>query len=97
MQITPAPLAREIAPSISIHCLPVKEMARLYHPTFSEAVFRNLISRAESSAKHPELAGNAAGFLEVIVRLPGQRKVLLDQLAFERWLRLGRYVNADVP
>jgi hypothetical protein len=81
--------AREYTP---MECLPVKEMAQLYYPAFSEAIFRNLIVRAEATAKHPELAGSAAGFIDVIVRFKGQRKVLLDRLAFDRWLASGRHI-----
>lgn len=62
---------------------------------FSEAVFRNLIARAEATAKHPDLAGAASGFLAVIVRPPGQRKVLLDRIAFQRWLESGRNPQAN--
>jgi hypothetical protein len=95
-----SPRVTDASRRIPMECLPVKEMARIYHPTFSEAIYRNLIARAEASAKHPELAGSASGFLEVIVRPPGQRKVLLDRLAFERWLASGRQVEtttSDAP
>lgn len=84
--------APDASANVPMECLPVKDMARLYHPAFSEAIFRNLIARAEATAKHPELAGSAAGFIDVIVRFNGQRKVLLDRLAFERWLASGRHV-----
>jgi hypothetical protein len=98
MNTTATPEASVQDDSPGLNCLPVKEIARLYGQAgFSEAALRNLIARAEANADHPELGGAAAGFLEVIVRPPGQRKVLLDRVAFDRWLASGRHrrIRAD--
>lgn len=74
----------------------VSEASRI-HPAFTEAAIRHLIWQAEAHAKHPKPGLRSYGFLNVIVRVPGKRKVLLDLLRFEQWLNpdCGRGANGS--
>jgi len=66
--------------------LPVKKMAQVYSDVVSEGALRHLIWQAEAYEKDPKEGLKSNGFLSVIVRPPGQRKVLLDRVEFEKWL-----------
>lgn len=66
--------------------LPVKKMAQVYSDVVSEGALRHLIWMAEAYEKDPKEGLKSNGFLAVIVRPPGQRKVLLDRIEFEKWL-----------
>lgn len=66
--------------------LPVKKMAQIYSDVVSEGALRHLIWMAEAYEKAPKEGLKSNGFLAVIVRPPGQRKVLLDRVEFEKWL-----------
>lgn len=74
------------APSLVGRILPVKAMAQRYSDVVSEGALRHLIWQAEAYEKDPKPGLKSNGFLSVIVRPPGQRKVLLDCAAFEQWL-----------
>ena len=66
--------------------LTVKGLARAYRDAITEPALRHLIWLAEAYAKHPKNGLTSNGFLQVIVRPPHQRKVLLDRIEFEKWL-----------
>jgi hypothetical protein len=66
--------------------LTVNRMAADYKEVISEAALRHLIWNAEAYARFPRAGLPSNGFLPVIVRPPFQRKVLLDRVAFEKWL-----------
>lgn len=89
--LTPEPAAaaapeKNMAPSLVGRILPVKAMAQRYSDVVSEGALRHLIWQAEAYAKDPKSGLKSNGFLSVIVRPPGQRKVLLDCVEFEKWL-----------
>lgn len=88
--LTPQPAAaateQNTAPSLVGRILPVKAMAQRYSDVVSEGALRHLIWQAEAYEKDPKSGLKSNGFLSVIVRPPGQRKVLLDCVAFEQWL-----------
>ena len=65
--------------------LTVKEMAARY-PCFTESSLRNLIYSAESYANYPKPGLRSNGFIDCIVRVAGQRKILIDTTRFEQWL-----------
>lgn len=65
--------------------LTVKEMAARY-PCFTESSLRNLIYSAESYANYPKSGLRSNGFIDCIVRVAGQRKILIDTTRFEQWL-----------
>ena len=66
--------------------LPIKKMALAYSDFVSEGALRHLVWQAEAYEKAPKSGLKSNGFLAVIVRPPGQRKVLLDRVEFEKWL-----------
>jgi hypothetical protein len=66
--------------------LSVSRMAAEYSEVTTEAALRHLIWNAEAHARFPRAGLPSNGFLPVIVRPPFQRKVLLDRVAFEKWL-----------
>ena len=66
--------------------LPIKKMALVYSDFVSEGALRHLVWQAEAYEKAPKSGLKSNGFLAVIVRPPGQRKVLLDRVEFEKWL-----------
>ena len=66
--------------------LTVNRMAAEYKEVITEAALRHLIWNAEAYARFPRAGLTSNGFLPVIVRPPFQRKVLLDRVAFEKWL-----------
>ena len=66
--------------------LTVNRMAAEYKEVITEAALRHLIWNAEAYARFPRAGLPSNGFLPVIVRPPFQRKVLLDRVAFEKWL-----------
>lgn len=66
--------------------LTVTRMAAEYNEVITEAALRHLIWNAEAYARFPKSDLPSNGFLPVIVRPPFQRKVLLDRVAFEKWL-----------
>lgn len=88
--LTPKPAAaaqdQGTAASLVGRILPVKKMAQVYSDVVSEGALRHLIWQAEAYAKDPKSGLKSNGFLAVIVRPPGQRKVLLDCAEFEKWL-----------
>ncbi len=66
--------------------LSVSRMAEEYSEVTTEAALRHLIWNAEAYERFPRADLPCNGFLRVIVRPPFQRKVLLDRVAFEKWL-----------
>lgn len=60
--------------------------ASIRFPIYSEKAFRHLVSQAEAYARHPKAGLRSNGFIGCIVRPAGQRKVLIDAVAFEGWL-----------
>jgi len=66
--------------------LTVTRLAEEYKEVVTEAALRHLIWNAEAYARFPRTGKPDNGFLPVIVRPPFQRKVLLDRVAFEKWL-----------
>ena len=66
--------------------LSVKKMALFYGDIITEGALRHSIWQAEAYEKVPKSGLKSNGFLAVIVRPPGQRKVLLDRVEFEKWL-----------
>jgi hypothetical protein len=66
--------------------LTIRALALRYKDIITEAALRHLVWQAEAYAKHPKAGLKSNGFLPVIVRPPGQRKVLLDCVEFEKWL-----------
>ena len=66
--------------------LSVKKMALFYGDIITEGALRHSIWQAEAYEKVPKSGLKSNGFLSVIVRPPGQRKVLLDRVEFEKWL-----------
>lgn len=92
LALTPEPAASEplTVSSVTGRFLPVKAMAQRYSDVFSEGAFRHLIWQAEAYEKAPKSGLKSNGFLPVIVRPPGQRKVLLDCVEFEKWLTSNR-------
>lgn len=82
----PAEPEQPAAPGLVGRILPVKAMAQRYSDVVSEGALRHLIWQAEAYEKDPKSGLKSNGFLSVIVRPPGQRKVLLDCAEFEKWL-----------
>lgn len=72
--------------SVRPRWLTVTRMAAEYKEVITEAALRHLIWNAEAHARFPRAGLSSNGFLPVIVRPPFQRKVLLDRVAFEKWL-----------
>lgn len=68
----------------------IKALALHYREIITESALRHLVWQAEAYAKDPKPGLASNGFLSVIVRPPGQRKVLLDRTEFERWLTSGK-------
>ena len=64
----------------------VKKLALVFSDFITEGALRHLIWQAEAYEKVPKSGLKSNGFLSVIVRPPGQRKVLLDRVEFEKWL-----------
>ena len=83
-QLNQPPARTEAAP-VSRY-LPIKKMALAYSDFVSEGALRHLVWQAEAYEKAPKSGLRSNGFLAVIVRPPGQRKVLLDRVEFEKWL-----------
>lgn len=68
----------------------VKQFAQAYSSITTEAALRHLIWQAESYARNPTANLKSNGFLPVIYRPGGRRKILLNWEAFERWLTMGQ-------
>ena len=73
--------------------LTVKEMAARY--PFTESSLRNLIYSAESYANFPKPGLRSNGFIDCIVRVAGQRKILIDTTKFESWLEAHKHNASD--
>jgi hypothetical protein len=87
--LNPAPQAKtpeQIETAPTSRYLPIKKMALAYSDFVSEGALRHLVWQAEAYEKAPKSGLKSNGFLAVIVRPPGQRKVLLDRVEFEKWL-----------
>jgi hypothetical protein len=69
--------------------LTVKQTVAAYPHLFTEASLRNLIWQAEAHARNPKPGARSNGFLAVIRRPGGGRKVLLNNLALVQWLDCG--------
>jgi hypothetical protein len=80
--------ANPIAPNMSF--LTVKQTAERF-PIFTEAAIRDLIFQAEGYAKYPDSRKRSSGFLKVIIRIPGQRRILICEQALIDWIRTGRH------
>lgn len=78
--------AEQIEAAPTARYLPIKKMAMAYSDFVSEGALRHLVWQAEAYEKAPKSGLKSNGFLAVIVRPPGQRKVLLDCVEFEKWL-----------
>lgn len=90
-----SPQSQSIAPpSPAKRYATVKQLATAYHGIFTEGALRNLIWHAEAHARSPKPGARSNGFLTVIHRPGGGRKVLLDRVAFAHWLSNGK--NAEV-
>lgn len=83
-----------IQPSSVERYATVKQLAVEYRGIFTEGALRNLIWHAEAHARNPKPGARTNGFLAVIHRPGGGRKVLLDRVAFTHWLSNGK--NAEV-
>ena len=75
----------------------IRSCAHEYRQVITEAALRHLVWQAEAYAKSPSLGLKCNGFLAVIIRPPGQRKVLLDRVEFEKWLVSGRKHRSGGP
>lgn len=73
----------------------VKQLADEYKNLFSEGALRNLIWHAEAHARNPRPGACSNGFLNVIHRPGGARKVLLHRAAFAQWLKNGKSGEVD--
>jgi hypothetical protein len=80
--------ANPIVPNMSF--LTVKQTAERF-PIFTEAAIRDLIFQAEGYAKYPDSRKRSSGFLKVIIRIPGQRRILICEQALIDWIRTGRH------
>lgn len=86
------PLATERAPEAPApsprggRWMSIRALAAEYPEAITESALRHLVWQAEAQAKNPKAGLKANGFLPVIVRPPGQRKVLLDRAEWEKWL-----------
>ena len=67
----------------------VKQVAQAYSDITTEGALRHLIWQAESYARKPKANMKSNGFMAVIHRPGGGRKLLLDWSAYERWLTSG--------
>lgn len=67
----------------------VKQVAQAYSDITTEGALRHLIWQAESYARNPKANLKSNGFLAVIHRPGGGRKILLEWSAYERWLASG--------
>jgi hypothetical protein len=74
----------------------VKQTAKRYEGVFTESALRNLIWDAEAYARNPKPGHRSNGFLAVIHRPGGGRKILLDQLALAQWLSDGKHPASAV-
>ena len=72
--------------------LTVKQTAQRF-PIFTEAAIRFMIFKAEGQAKYPDANERSNGFLKVISRIPGQRRVLICESALIEWLRSGQQTS----
>ena len=67
--------------------LTVSQTAKRF-PAFTQAAIRSLIFQAKAETK---LEGaRAIGFSTAVVRVPGQRKVLISEQHFIEWVSSGR-------
>lgn len=82
------------SPSSAERYATVKQLAAEYNDIFTEGALRNLIWHAEAHARSPKPGARSNGFLTVIHRPGGGRKVLLDRVTFAHWLSNGK--NAEV-
>lgn len=83
--------SRMAAPLTSADCYAtVKQLAAEYKDVFTEGALRNLIWHAEAHARNPKPGARSTGFLNVIHRPGGARKVLLHRAAFAQWLSNGK-------
>ena len=73
-----SPESEESMPSPNWALMTVKQAAKRF-PIFSEGALRYLIFHAATN-----------GFASVVKRVPGQRKVLLDEVALLEWIQSGR-------
>lgn len=64
----------------------VKQFAQAYSDITTESALRHLIWQAEAYARNPNIGLKSNGFLAVIHRPGGGRKILLEWDAYERWL-----------
>lgn len=69
----------------------VKQTAKRYDGVLTESALRNLIWDAEAHARNPKPGHRSNGFLAVIHRPGGGRKILLDQIALAQWLSDGKH------
>ncbi|MFZ6656552.1 hypothetical protein [Undibacterium sp. TJN19] len=91
-EATRSPGAMEILGAPNTTFLTVKQTAQRF-PIFTEAAIRDLIFKAEGQAKYPDASKHLNGFLKVIFRVPGQRRVLLCEPALIEWLRSGQQTS----
>jgi hypothetical protein len=86
---------KEMAPQVIgqrfVQPVSVKKLAKQYEDSTSEGALRALIWNAEAYEKYPKPGLRSNGFLRVIVRPPGQRRVLLDPVEYQKWLISNRY------
>lgn len=68
----------------------VKQFAQAYSNITTEGALRHLIWQAESYARNPKASLRSNGFLPVIHRPGGGRKILLSWEAYEHWLTMGQ-------
>lgn len=67
----------------------IKQIAAAYSAITTESALRHLIWQAEAYARNPKACLKSNGFLPVIHRPGGGRKILLNWEAFDRWLSAG--------
>lgn len=86
-----AALSQTLTPLTPSSCYAtVKQLAAEYKDIFTEGALRNLIWHAEAHARNPKPGARSNGFLNVIHRPGGARKVLLHRVAFAQWLSNGK-------
>lgn len=79
------PRTKAIRPQVStLQWLTIEEAATKF--PFSASAIRHLVFQAEAYAKDPKPGLKSNGFLSVIVRRPGVRRVFLDEKRFMAWM-----------
>lgn len=68
----------------TLQWLTIEEAATKF--PFSASAIRHLVFQAEAYAKDPKPGLKSNGFLSVIVRRPGVRRVFLDEKRFMAWM-----------